>query len=87
MNVLQKTASIDVSNIISGNGSSVSSTVSQEVQSKSMSVSTNSSYTPNIVVSGSRLTVVSCKAKEEAASSAPTDSRLTRMSIIQEQEL
>ena len=29
----------------------------------------------------SRLTVVSRKAKEEAASSAPTDSRLTRVSI------
>ena len=29
---------------------------------------------------GSRLTVVSREAKEEAASGAPTDSRLTRMS-------
>ena len=35
----------------------------------------------------SRLTVVSREAKEEAASSAPTDSRLTRVSIVQEQEL
>ena len=35
----------------------------------------------------SRLTVVSCEAKDEAASSAPTYSRLTRVSIIQEQEL
>ena len=35
----------------------------------------------------SRLTVVSREAKEEAASGAPTDSRLTRVSILQEQEL
>ena len=35
----------------------------------------------------SRLTVVSCEAKEEAASSALTDSRLTRVSILQVQEL
>ena len=35
----------------------------------------------------SRLTVVSREAKEEAASSALTDSRLTHVSIIQEQEL
>ena len=50
MNVLQKKQLLDVSNIMSGNVSTVSSTVSQEVQSKSMSVSTNSSYTPNIVL-------------------------------------
>ena len=35
----------------------------------------------------SRLTVVSRKAKEEAASGTPTDSRLTRVSILQVQEL
>ena len=35
----------------------------------------------------SRLTVVSREAKEEAASGASTDSRLTRVSILQEQEL
>ena len=35
----------------------------------------------------SRLMVVSHKAKEEAASSAPMDSRLTQVSILQEQEL
>ena len=38
-------------------------------------------------VSISRLTVVSREAKEEAASGALMDSRLTRMSIIQVQEL
>ena len=41
---------------MSGNVSTVSSTVSQKVQSKSMSVSTNSSYTPNIVFSGCTFT-------------------------------
>ena len=35
----------------------------------------------------SRFTVVSREAKEEAASGAPTDSRLTLVSILQEQEL
>ena len=35
----------------------------------------------------SRFTVVSHKAKVEAASGAPMDSRLTHMSILQEQEL
>ena len=35
----------------------------------------------------SRLMVVSREAKEEAASSAPTDSTLTCMTILQEQEL
>ena len=35
----------------------------------------------------SRLMVVSREAKEEAASGDPTDSRLTLMSILQEQEL
>ena len=35
----------------------------------------------------SRLTVVSREAKEEAASGAPMDSRLTLVSILQEQEL
>ena len=44
---------------------------------------TNISRTPK----GSRLTVVSREAKEEAASGAPTDSRLTLVSILQEQEL
>ena len=35
----------------------------------------------------SRLTVVSHEAKEEAASSALTDLRFTRVSILREQEL
>ena len=35
----------------------------------------------------SRLMVVSYEAKEEAASGAPMDSRLTHMSIVLEQEL
>ena len=39
------------------------------------------------IVQASRLTVVSREAKEEAASGAPKDSRLTRVSILQEQEL
>ena len=41
-----------MSNIMSGNVSIVSSTVSQEVKSKSMSVSTNFSSMPNMVFSG-----------------------------------
>ena len=34
-----------------------------------------------------RLMIVSCETKEEAASSAPMDSRFTHMSILQEREL
>ena len=54
------------------------------LQTKAISRNQMSAWFKNSL---SRLMVVSHEAKEEAASSTPTDSRLTLVSILQEQEL